>query len=131
MKKKLVCYYAHTMLSYNSVIEEKDIQTLQKLGFEVINPNQPSFQKGCKEYVLKQGSDKVMDYFREYIRENCDIVAFRSNPDGSILSGVSAELEEALILNLPIIELPCSLKNRMMDYPKTKSYLTEIGFYKI
>lgn len=128
--KKLVCYYAHTMLSYNSTIEKQDIELLESLGFNVFNPNQPIYSKGCLEYSKKYGKDKVMEYFKTLIKENCDLVAFRGNPGGSILSGISAELEAALELNLPIIEIPCSLKSRMMDYPSTKQYLTEIGFYK-
>ena len=130
MKKQSICYYAHTMLSYNSITEKKDIELLEKLRFKVIYPNTPIISQECEKYSNLHGKDKVMQYFRDYIRENCDMVAFRGNPNGSILSGVSQELEEALKIGLPIIELPCSLKSRMMDYPKTKEYLNDIGFYK-
>ena len=127
---KLKCYYAHTMLSYNSTIEKQDVELLETLGFEVINPNQSKHQIGCKEYAAKHGWDKVMDYFKKVIEEECDMVAFRSLPDGQILSGVAAEIQHAVSINYPVIELPCSINKRSQEYPETKQYLTEIGFYK-
>lgn len=47
MNKKLRCYYAHTMTSYGSTIEQQDVELLESLGFEVINPNQKKYQDGC------------------------------------------------------------------------------------
>lgn len=129
MKSKLKCYYAHTMLSYDSTIEESDIKMLESLGFEVFNPNQESVQKGCVAYSKKHGKGKVMDYFKTIIEE-LDVLAFRSNPDGTILSGVSYEINIARELGMPVIELPCSLNQRMTDYKYTKQYLTEVGHYK-
>jgi len=127
--KKLKCYYAHTMASYGSTIEEQDIETLEKLGFEVENPSQYKHQKGCFDYASVHGKDKVMDYFGEII-DDCNLVAFRGNPNGGILSGVGYEVNYAKEISIPVIELPCNLTDRMMDYPKTKEYLTELGFYK-
>lgn len=123
------CYYAHTMISYDSTIEKQDLELLEKLGFEVINPNTEKIKKGCSEYIKMFGKEKVMDYFYDIVCQ-CDIVAFRSIPTGQILSGISRELEAALENNIPIIELPCNLKNRMQEYPETKNYLIELGFYK-
>lgn len=131
MKNKLRCYYAHTMTSYNSTIEKKDIELLEKLGFEVENPNQPKHQKGCEQYAKLHGWDKVMDYFKKVIEEDCDMVAFRSLPNGQILSGVAAEVQHAISINYPVIELPCSVHKRCMDYPETKQYLIELGHYKV
>jgi hypothetical protein len=128
---KLKCYYAHTMTSYGSTIEQIDIKLLEKLGFEVVNPNQPRFQEECAAYSKKYGWDKVMDYFKKVISEECDMVAFRSLPNGQILSGVAAEVQHAIEKGLPIIELPCSVEKRCMDYPETKRYLIELGHYKV
>lgn len=127
--KKLKCYYAHTMTSYGSTIEESDIKLLENLGFEVINPNTPQISEDCQIYIDTYGKNHVMEYFKEIV-EDCDLIAFRSIPNGDILSGISAELEAALDNNIPIIELPCSLHMRMMDYPETKQYLIELGHYK-
>lgn len=128
---KLRCYYAHCMLSYNSTVEKQDIELLEKLGFKVSNPNQEKYSKGCKEYAIIHGNDKVMDYFKEIISYECDIVAFRSLPDGSIPSGVAIEVQHAISIGYPVIEIPCSINKRCQDYSETKQYLTEIGFYKI
>lgn len=124
------CYYAHTMLSYNSTIEAFDIQLLTSLGFEVINPNTDEFILGSKEYVRMFGKSRVMEYFKNIVT-TCDIIAFRGLPNGKILSGISAELMAALQNEIPIIELPCSLEERMLIYPETRQFLTEIGFYKL
>lgn len=127
MKK---CYYAHTMLSYNSTIEATDIQLLKDLGFEVINPNTVEFILGCKKYVKMYGKSRVMEYFKNIV-SHCDLIAFRGLPDGKILSGIAVELGAALQKGMPIIELPCSLEERMIYYPETRQFLTEIGFYKL
>ena len=125
---KLKCYYAHTMISYGSTIEAQDVTVLKFLGFEVINPNSPEIKKGLNEYL--QVRSKTMDYFCDIIHD-CDLVVFRALPDGTILSGIAAEVQYASDQNIPIIEIPCSLKKRMQEYPETKQYLTELGFYKV
>lgn len=127
--KKLKCYYAHTMASYGSTIEKKDVETLEALGFEVENPNQPKHQNGCQAYVKIHGWEKVMEYFEDVVLE-CDVVAFRSLPNGDILSGVAYEVAAAIDNEIPVIELPCSIDSRSMDYPETKQYLIELGHYK-
>lgn len=127
--KKLKCYYAHCMLSYDSTIEKKDIELLEKLRFEVINPNTPEISKGCNDYVAKHGKGNVMHYFEKIVSE-CDVIAFRSLPDGQIPSGVAAEVKAAISWGKMVIELPCSVNKRCQEYPETKEYLTEIGFYK-
>lgn len=129
--EKLRCYYAHTTTSYGSTIERKDVELLERLGFEVINPNQEKYALGCAMYAGKYGKDKVIDYFKVIITHDCDMVAFRSLPNGKISSGIAAEIAYARQINLPIIELPCSLDIRFMDYPETKQYLIELGYYKV
>lgn len=128
--KKLKCYYAHTMTSYGSTIEAKDIETLESLGFEVENPNQYKHQSGCDAYARKHGWDKVMHYFADVVDE-CDLVAFRSLPNGDILSGVAFEIAHAIKKDIPVIELPCSISERSMEYPETRQYLIELGHYKV
>lgn len=124
------CYYAHCMMSYNSTIEEQDIKTLVKLGFDVVNPNTPTISKECDDYTKVHGKENVMTYF-EGIVIQCDMLAFRALPDGKIPSGVAAEIRIALKWGIPVIELPCSVESRCMNYPETKQYLTEIGHYKV
>lgn len=128
--KKLVCYYAHPMTTYGSTIETQDVETLEALGFEVINPNSPKYQQKCKDYIAEFGKVCVMDYFINIIKDQCNLVAFRALPDGRILSGVATEIWTAKHANMPIIELARSLDERSMNYPETKRYLTEAGHYK-
>jgi nucleoside 2-deoxyribosyltransferase len=129
MKQK--AYYAHAMTSYGSTIEAKDLNTIRELGFDVENPNQAKHKAGCQKYAEEFGSHKVMEYFEKIILNECDLLVFRAIPNGQILSGVAAEIEYALSLGIPVIELPCSLNNRMMDYTETKQYLIELGHYKV
>lgn len=126
----MVIYYAHTMISYNSTVEAADIELLQRLGFEVLNPNTKQHQQGVEDYIDMFGKENEMNYFLHLI-EGCDALAFRSLPNGTILSGVAKEIEKAQELFIPIIELPCNLKHRMLDHPETKEFMYELGFRKI
>jgi hypothetical protein len=126
---KLLCYYAHGMITYNSIIESKDLRTLNQLGLIVFNPNQKIVSEECARYVIDNGKDKAMKYFEDLVKQ-CDIFAFRGLPDGKILSGVAAELKEAIRSGLEIIELPSLNEDRFMNYTWTKNYLIETGFYK-
>ena len=128
--KKLRCYYAHTMLSYNSTQEKIDVELLESLGFEVVNPNAEWIKESVEKYIVVNGSNKVMDYFNTIIID-CDLIAFRALPNGDILSGIASELTFGKSQNIPIIELPCSLGRRMLDYPATKEFLIEVGHYKL
>lgn len=127
---KLKCYYAHSIISYNSTIEKQDVELLEFLGFKVINPNTEEVGKYLEFFVLLNGEENLMDYFKAII-DDCDLVAFRSMPDLNILSGVGVEIQHALDTNKPIIELPSALNNRIKDRTFTKQFLIELGYYKI
>ena len=127
---ELKCYYAHSMFSYGSTIEEQDLQALFRMGFEVINPNTPAIQKGCEVFMKNFGRDRVMEYFNAIV-EDCQVFAFRGLPDGTILSGIATELRTAKEKGLIIIEFPSMVDKRMVDYKETKQYLIELGHYKI
>lgn len=127
--KKLKCYYAHTMISYGSTQEEMDVNLLESLGFEVINPNTPQIQIKLEQFIIYHGKRRVMDFFTDIVSD-CDLLAFRALPNSEILSGVAVEIMYARDNNMPIIELPCSLDSRMLNYPETKQFLIEIGHYK-
>jgi len=127
--KKLKCYYAHAMITYNSAIEREDIALLIALGFEVINPNSEEIQNGCEMYKKVYGNALIMEYFNRTIDE-CDILAFRSLPSGEIPSGIAHEVKYAKSFNKPVIELPSNLTKRMLDYPTTKEILNQLGHYK-
>lgn len=129
MKKK-ICYYAHPMLSYDSTVEEADVKLLESLGFEVINPNTQIHRVQLELYIAEYGKENVMDYFTAIVRK-CDVLAFRTVPEAVIFSGVATEIKAAQEEGIPIIEIPSRLNMRMLNYPDTKEYLYETGFYKV
>jgi hypothetical protein len=98
-------YYAHCMAIYGSEQEEKDIQTLEALGFEVLNPSGKQHCNIADEIRKTSGSSEVMEYFYDRVR-SCDALAFRALSDGSIPAGVGGELKVAREQKMPVIELP-------------------------
>lgn len=122
---KLKVYYAHPMYLYNTPQEKRDIEILEKMGFEVINPNSEPY---ISEYKIEiEAGRHNMDYWNK-LALSCDILAFRSLPDGSILSGVGSEILCCMNEKRPIIELPSMIKKRIIkDVEITRGYLSEIG----
>ena len=127
-------YYAHFQGIYNTPQEERDIATLEKLGLEVVNPNQPEiqeeFQEELKTCKLIQKEDPYMEAFDivffDRVRE-CEVFAFKALPDGRIPGGVAMELKVAQSKNKLIIELPSGTHARMMGRDDTREYLRDIG----
>lgn len=113
-------YYAHCKAIYGTKQELRDIALLEKLGYEVLNPNKPEHQARCQEY------ENPMDYFKELVLE-CEAVAFRGLPNGEIPCGVFTEVSIAYDNQIPVFELPVHIKLREMSLEKTRAYLTEIG----
>lgn len=112
------CYYAHCMAIYDTEQEERDLETLDQLGFTVFNPNNAQSSAGYE----KEG----MGYFMKIIRK-CDSLAFRANPDGSIPAGVAKEVSHAKALGKPVIELPCAISRRSLTIDETREWLKECG----
>ena len=82
-------YYAHPMTTYGSEQEQADLELIRVVfgpDAEIINPNHPDHQAGCK--ILG------MTYFTEIVKL-CDAVVGRSFEDGEWGSGVYAELAAA------------------------------------
>jgi hypothetical protein len=114
----MIVYYAHSVALYGTPRERRDIEDLQKMGFDVENPN----QQHHRDSYLEDG----MPYFLRVVSE-CDALAFRANPDGTINSGIHSEIVAASDLHIPVIELPCSVNRRSMTVTETLSYLEEQG----
>ena len=104
------CYYAHPMSIYDTAQEKRDIDLLQYLGFEVVNPNRAQYT----------GYD--MDDFCNLAR-TCDVVAFRALPDGSITSGVAEEIKA----HWAVFELPSAISRRSLTITETLEALHESG----
>ena len=116
------CYYAHCMALYDTPQEERDIATLEGLGFKVENPNSPLH----KEESEGMSSPGIMAYFCDRVRE-CDVLAFRALPDGRIPAGVQKEIDQAICSEMPVIELPNALLGRRMTVEETREYLRDSG----
>lgn len=116
-------YYAHCMALYGTPQEQRDIELLEGLGYEVVNPSSPSVVADLAE--LPSGALR-MAYFERFADE-CDLVAFRALPDLSITSGVAKELGWFQDRGKPILELPSGLRRRFMSLEATRDYLCEVG----
>jgi hypothetical protein len=111
-------YYAHPISLYNTEQEQRDIATLDGLGFTIHNPNYTGNESKYQE--------KGMDIFKELIA-GCDAIAIRAFPDGSISSGVANEIIMAQDLNMAVIELPTAILKRTLSVDETRQYLKEAG----
>jgi len=129
-------YYAHCQAIYNTPQEQRDIETLKLLGFDVVNPNEPKHQKAVAELKKKSENNpflkanyNVMNYFYDLVK-TCDALAFRALPDGSIPAGVGGELSNLIFkgaFSIPVIELPSGIKRRVLTVEQTREYLEEVG----
>jgi len=115
-------YYAHPMYLYNTKQEGRDIVLLENLGFEVVNPNSEPYISEYQKCIDNGHHD--MNYWVD-LSNTCDLIAFRAYPDGTIGSGVGAEILRNPLI--PVIELPRMLKQRVVDLEATRQFLSEIG----
>jgi hypothetical protein len=109
-RKKLRAYYAHHMALYNTPQEARDVEFLESLGFEVVNPN-------AAPYAGREFNDYLS------LAADCDLVAFRALPDGSITCGVAQEIK----MGPPVIELPSGINRRTLTIQQTLETLRELG----
>jgi len=113
-------YYAHPRGTYNTVLEAQDIATLEALGFEVLNPNEPQHQANCQEYA------DVMVYFEELVGMS-DALAFRAfEVDNKIGAGCVREIAFAKMLGRPIIEMPNIKPYRNLTIEQTREHQPHI-----
>jgi hypothetical protein len=112
-------YYARPISLYNTKQEERDLLILTQLGFQILNPNKEELQKRYRE--------EGMDVFTAAVKD-CDALAFRSFQDGKISAGVKKEIDAALELGKPVIELPTITSKRILSVEDTRAYLTLCGY---
>lgn len=124
MNKK--CYYAHSMHIYNTPQEQRDIKTLEELGYEVINPNNIAIQLDIKKIKEKNPDGNYMDYFENLVA-NCEVLAFRANIDLRIPAGVAKEIHFAINREVKIFELPTLLESREISVEETRQILAYNG----
>ena len=111
-------YYAHPINYYNTTTEVKDIETLEKLGFEVFNPNQKWIEQG----YINSGRD--MNFFKTLI-DGCHCLVVRPNHKNDITSGVAIEINYAYEIGIPVFVLTdhTTLKKKFLSYEATKKYI--------
>lgn len=123
-------YYAHCQAIYSTPQEDRDIETLESLGMQVINPCAPHIKARILEIrklIPGDAGSVIMDTVFRPLVERCDALAFRALPDGSIPAGVAQEIAWAVEFALPVIELPSSMTRRTIGVAETREYLREIG----
>ena len=119
-------YYAHSMHLYNTPQEKRDIELLESLGFEVLNPNSKEVDEGVQQYKITHGEENCMDYFIDLV-DSCEALAFRAHIDGKIPSGVGYEIKLMNSLGRPVFELPSLYNSKFMEVGETKQYLALNG----
>lgn len=113
-------YYARPISLYGTPQDQRDIALIKSMGFDVINPN--------KEQLAELYKQKGMNIFTDIIdSEECDGVAFRAFPDGSISAGVYKEIKAAYDCEKIVFELPTITQSRVLSVEDTRAYLTYLG----
>jgi hypothetical protein len=115
---KMKVYYARPISLYNTKQDERDIQLLEEMGFEVNNPN--------KAELVERYKTEGMEVYLQLARES-DVIAFRAFQDGKIGAGVYKELQEALRVGKIVIELPTITSGRVLSVDDTREYLKLLG----
>lgn len=111
-------YFARPIHQYNSPQDKRDIELLEKMGYEVVDPNTKELSEKYKE--------EGMEAFYKVI-ENVDGLAFRAFPDMAIGAGVAGEIQKALDTGKWIVELPTVTSKRILSVGDTRVYLNLLG----
>lgn len=111
-------YFARLINLYKTPQDQRDIATLEALGFEVVNPD--------KEELSLRYKTEGMDVFLQAVSD-CQALAFRSTVNMGITAGVVKEIQKAQELGLPVFELPTLFSNRFLSVEDTRAYLAYSG----
>jgi hypothetical protein len=112
------CYYARSINLYGTEEDKRNIVLLRWLGFQVADPNKQCFH----DVYPTMG----MEVFYQYIDE-CDLLAFKALPDGSIPAGVANEIGHARLKHKPVFEIPGAINRRTLSVENTREYLRDVG----
>lgn len=112
-------YYARPINLYNTPQDKRDIEAIAALGFELVNPNKAELQERYKAEGMAVFLQAVGD---------CDALAYRSFPDLTLSAGVVKEIQKAIDLGKPVIELPTLTQSRFLSVEDTREYLKLLGY---
>jgi len=108
---------------YGKPQEKRDIELLEAMGYDVLNPNTPEIKAACLAEKKRGGTG--MHYFKGLV-QSCDVVAFRAYPDGKIGAGVYTEITEYAKGKI-VFELPWGIERRGLSVEDTRAMLRELG----
>lgn len=97
-------YYAHPMSWYDTSAEKEDIVKLNRLGYEVLNPNQKKYSDMVNQMRRSNSDADIMSIFTKLVK-SCDAIAYRPFKDDTIGAGVAREVLDALVMEKKIINL--------------------------
>jgi len=106
-----MAYFARPTTDFGQWREERDIKSIRRAGFSVIDITNNETQDLYK--------DIGMCVFRPLV-ESADALFFRSFDDGSIGAGVAKEIYWATCAHIPIFELPLFVFDRAMSVADTR-----------
>lgn len=112
---KLTAYFARPISNYDTLQDKRDIETINALGFKLINPN--------KEEIQEQYAAEGMQAYIKLV-DKSDLVIFRSFVDGKISAGVYKEI---IATGKPVLELPTITSKRVLSVEDTREYLKLLG----
>jgi hypothetical protein len=112
------------MKDYGSKRSKAHIEHLRKLGFHVIDPSGPDFDKKVKEMKSKgKNSKQIMDFFVDYVNKYCDHLAFSTTDNGKVSAGAWLEIETMKKKGGMIIQLPELDNIEVMSVEETRAHI--------
>jgi hypothetical protein len=111
---------------YGSEQENRDIEMLQQMRFEVVNPSDKVYADEYDQWLKDNPDKSPMGYWQD-LAVTCQGIAFRACPDGAIPAGVAKEIAVMRERGCPVIELPSCVLRRTLKVDETKEFLRESG----
>ena len=123
-------YFAMPTTYYNDPKMEKDVELLEKLGYEAYVPNSPKDESEYKAHGMQHFFSLIANY-------GFNALFFRSFANKMISKGVAGEIKAAFDVGLPVCEVlddlnPCifdisRLENRELTIDQTRHFLKTIN----
>lgn len=93
-RTRILCYLAHPVTLYGSEEQVHAIESLEREGYGVVNPDGIAHQEGYRA--------RGMEHFTDLV-SRCGALAFLMFPGGGIGAGVGKEIDAAKVAGLPVL----------------------------